>query len=129
MGETEELIWQLVREANSAWSGGRPLDVARLFHTDVVMASPKGEILVEGRDAMVQSFVDYCEQVTTHSFEELEHEVRVFGDTAVVSFAFAVDYEFEGKRHSERGRELLVFTREGARWAAVWRTQLPVESA
>lgn len=125
MTEDAEAIWRRVRRANDAWTGGRPLETASLFHPDVVMLSPSGEIVMEGRDAMVESFVAYCERATTHAFRELEHRVRLFGGSALLTYAFEVEYELDGERRRERGRELLVFARNGDAWRAVSRMQLP----
>lgn len=129
MSEARERIWQLVRAANDAWTSGRPSDTAPLFHPSVVMLSTSGEVLVEGREAMVGSFVQYCERARTHSFEELEPDVRVFGDTAIVTYVFDVEYEIDGQRHRERGRELLVFGRDEDTWRAVSRQQLKLEAS
>lgn len=37
---------------------------------------------------MVPSYVDYCAQVKTHDFTELDHLVDIFGDTAVATLRF-----------------------------------------
>lgn len=125
--ETTEL-WSRVREANPAWTGDRPQEVSDLFHSDAVVVSPDGRVAARGRDAIVASFVEYCEQARTHSFEELDHDVRIVGDTAVLTYAFAVSYDIRGVRYDERGREILDFARDGGRWAVVWRMQVPGHS-
>ncbi|NIP60046.1 MAG: SgcJ/EcaC family oxidoreductase [Gemmatimonadetes bacterium] len=124
---TAEELWERVREANRAWTEGRPKEVAALFHRDAVMAGPDGRELVRGREAIVESFVDYCRRATTRAFQELDHEIRIFGDTAVLTYGFAVTYELEDQVHDERGREVLVFARGEEGWAVVWRMQLPDE--
>jgi uncharacterized protein (TIGR02246 family) len=116
-------IWESVVAANRAWREGRPRDVAALFHRDVVMEAPDGRLLCRGRDAMVQSFVDYARAVETLHFRETAHAVYVAGGTAVVSYGFEVIYDLEGKRHDEAGRERLVFTLDDGRWSVVWRMQ------
>jgi uncharacterized protein (TIGR02246 family) len=116
-------IWELVVAANRAWREGRPKDVASLFHRDVVMEAADGSVACRGRDAMVQSFVEYTGAVDTLHFRETDHAVHVVGDTAVVSYGFDVIYEVEGKRHDEIGRERLVFVLDGGRWSAIWRMQ------
>jgi len=118
-------IWRRVREANEAWVDGRPLATAELFHPDVVMLSPAGEVVSEGRGAMVESFVAYAERATTHRFEEVGHEVRVFGDAAVVTYRFEIEYELDGERTEESGGEVLVLARDDEGWRAVTRIQLP----
>jgi uncharacterized protein (TIGR02246 family) len=120
-----EQIWEAIQGANAAWLGGEPTGVAPLFHDEVVMATPGGRPLLQGKAAMVQSYVDYCREVTTHGFEVVDHAVRVFGDTAVASYRFRVRYEHGGREHDETGAELMVFRREAGRWKSVWRMQLP----
>jgi hypothetical protein len=116
-------IWEAVLAGNRAWREGRPEDVASLFHRDAVMEAPDGRTLCRGREAMVQSFVEYTRAVDTLHFRETDHVVHVAGATAVVSYGFDVIYEVEGKRHDEVGRERLVFALDDGLWTAVWRMQ------
>ena len=125
MSEASEQIWKAIQAANRAWLDGRPEEVASLFHEDVVMIAPNMERVVRGRDAMVQSSIDYCAQVKTHAFTELDHVVDVFADTAIATFRFDVTYEINGARHQEIGQEILAFERQGQAWRAVWRTRVP----
>jgi ketosteroid isomerase-like protein len=125
MTKTEQSIWDAIRASNAAWFGGEPEGVADLFHEDVVMASPDGTPVSEGKEAMVRSFVEYCRSVVTHEFKERDPKISLFGGTAVATFDFDVRYEHEGKVHDESGREILVFTRQGDAWQAVWRMQIP----
>lgn len=119
-----EQIWEAIEAANAAWLAGRPEEVAPLFHPEVVMAMPDGRPFQLGMAAMVQSYVDYCRQVTTHEFDVQDHAVRVFGDTAVAHYRFRVRYEHGGQEHDETGGELLVFARQEEGWQAVWRMRL-----
>ena len=128
----EETLLHRLSAANRAWTEGRPLEVASLFHPGVVMAAPDGRVLCEGLDAMVQSFVDYAEGARTERFSESDHRVHVVGDTAIVSYCFEVEYvliEEPDQTHAERGRELLVFAhdREREAWTVVWREQTPLD--
>lgn len=120
----EERIWRSIQAANAAWLGGDPAGVAPLFHDDVVMAAPDGRPVLEGKDAMVQSYVAFCEQAATHEFEVLDHTVRVSGDAAVARFGFRVRYEHGGQEHDERGAELMVLARQEDSWRVVWRMRL-----
>jgi uncharacterized protein (TIGR02246 family) len=117
-------IWDAVRESNQAWLSGRPEEVSRLFHEDAVAVFTDAGRRLAGRDAIVRSYVEYCQGERTLAFNELDHEVDMFGDTAVVSYRFLVRYEAEGKVHDECGQEILVFMRRQGRWGVVWRTQV-----
>lgn len=121
-----DAIWGVVVDLNRAWFEGRSQDLAPFFHPSVVMFAPTGERLLEGRDAMVRSFVDYTAAVRTHAFTERDGpDVRVCGATAVVSYAFDVEYEFESRRHVESGREVLTLSRDDGEWHIVMRMQIP----
>lgn len=48
--------------------------------------------------------------------------VDVVGDTAMISFLFAMVYERNSRRYRATGRDFWIFHREGAAWLAVWRT-------
>ena len=126
--DTADEIWRAVEASNRAWLDGRARDVAALFADDVVFVAPDQTVALRGRDAMVQSYVDYVAAVTTHAFTVDARAVEVAGDTAVASYRFTVRYEVEGKVEDERGQEILVFarrpdTKDGA-WKCVWRTQI-----
>jgi ketosteroid isomerase-like protein len=119
-----DAIWQAILQSNASWVGGRPREVASLFHANAVMIAPDGKTRIAGRDAIVQSFVDYCAYAKTHEFRELDHSVEVMGDTAVATYRFFVKFEAEGSVQSENGQEVLVFQRDGERWSVIWRTQI-----
>lgn len=130
--DTETILLHRVRAANEAWTQGRPAEVASLFHPEVVMAGADGRVLAEGREALVATFEEFAAGARTLHFEESAHRVKVFGDTAVVSYEFDVAYELledpELEPQRERGRELLVFAHDGDRdaWTVVWREQVPL---
>jgi ketosteroid isomerase-like protein len=66
----------------------------------------------------------------THSFEEMEHHVDLFGDTAVITYLFQVRYEVlaDGVQHEETAQEVLVM-RKTDRWRVLWRTQTAGEES
>src|SRR5689334_14846938 len=85
----------LLRRINAAWLEGRPRDLAPLFHPHVVMRTPGSTGRVEGREAMVDGFVQFVEGAKLHAFEPGEPQVDVIGDTAVASLGFTMVYEIE----------------------------------
>jgi uncharacterized protein (TIGR02246 family) len=124
--EGEEL-WGRVRAANAAWRRGEPRAVADLFAEDVVMVAHDLR-RIEGRAAMVQSFVDYVAKVRTDHFKETGHTVDVWGDVAVVTYSFEVRYYMDEAAFVDEGQEVLVFARRNGRFEAVWRTQVTTGS-
>lgn len=68
-----------------------------MFDAKIVMRIPGGG-RVEGREALVQSFVDFCENARVHELEESDRQIDVFGDAAVASVAFTMVYERDGEK-------------------------------
>jgi uncharacterized protein (TIGR02246 family) len=125
MAADREMIWEAIRASNAAWTRGEPEKVAALFDENVVGIAPGMQGRAEGRDAIVASYVEYCRAAKTHAFEELDHSIDVFGDTAVATYKFSVRYEIDGQIQDEVGQEILAFARRDNQWLAVWRTQVP----
>ncbi len=120
---SQEEVSQALSSINRAWLEGRPRDLESLFDPRIVVLVPGGG-RVEGRDALVQSFVDMCENARVHSFEESDRKVDVFGDAAVASFAFTMVYERDGESYRAAGRDVWVFSRRDHGFRAVYRTML-----
>lgn len=125
---TEAELWEAVVASNRAWFEGRPRDVAPLFHADAVAVFLAADHRLVGRDAIVESYVQYVERAKTHAFVEHEHAIDVFGDTAVVNYRFSVRYETDDGVQDDVGQELLVFVRRAGAWGVVWRTQAPIDA-
>lgn len=120
----ERDAWNLIRDANEAWVEGAPGELTEYFHPDMVIAGPDLAPVGRGREAAVASYEDFCRAADVIDFLELEPSVQVVGDTAIVSYAFRIEYEMEGERHLETGRDLFVLARGDDGWLAVWRAVL-----
>jgi uncharacterized protein (TIGR02246 family) len=122
--ESRQEIRNIVHELNNAWATGHPEQLAEFFHKDIVVVSPDFSGRAEGRDACIASYADFCSQATIHGVNIGEPGVEVFGDTAVATYAYELDYEMGGERFKDSGRDLFVFVREDGKWQAVWRTMI-----
>jgi ketosteroid isomerase-like protein len=109
---------------SQAWREGQPADLVPLFHPGMTTAFPGFAGRGEGRDANVAGFEDFCARAAVHEYSEAGHQIDVVGDVAVATFTFEMVYERGGQRSRASGRDLWVFTRQGGRWLAVWRTML-----
>ena len=121
-GRTE--VAAAIERISRAWLDRRPADLVPLFHPGLTMVLPGFSGRVEGREANVAGFTDFCTHATVHAYRERDRQVDVFGDTAVASFAYEMVYERGGKRSRATGRDLWVFARQQGSWLAVWRTML-----
>jgi ketosteroid isomerase-like protein len=128
MNESQIELWNLVRESNRAWISGSTKELANLLDESAVVIAPALQGRVEGRDAVVASYASYNAHAKTHSFEEMEHQVDLFGDLAVVTYRFQIRYELltDGVVQEETAQEVLVL-RKTDRWRVLWRTQTAAE--
>ena len=127
MTDEQREIWELIRRSNRAWVSGAVHEVASLFDEKAVVVAPGLQGRAEGKDAIVRSYEEYVHHARTHSFEELEHQVDVFGDTAVAAYRFSISYTLDNEdaQHDETGQEMLVLRRGVGGWKVIWRTQTP----
>jgi hypothetical protein len=119
-----EVAAAAIARINRAWLDRRPTDLESLFHPALTMVFPDFSGRVEGREANVAGFTDFCTHATVHEYRERDQQIDVIGDTAVASFAYEMVYERNGKRSRATGRDLWVFARQKGSWLAVWRTML-----
>jgi ketosteroid isomerase-like protein len=112
---------------NRAWLGGMLHDLSPLVHPRIVMVLPGFAGRVQGRDAFLAGFQDFCSNATVHEFSEHDRQVDVAGETAVISIRYEMVYERGGARSRVMGRDLWVFERGRGGWVAVWRTMLDVQ--
>ena len=122
-----DAVVETMNRINQAWLGGRIDDMAPMIHQDVVMVIPGFSGRTQGRDQFLKGFREFYQSATIHEFRETERAVDVVGDTAVVSFLFAMVYERNGGRYRATGRDFWVFHREAAEWVAVWRTMFDLD--
>ena len=121
----ELTVRETLTRMNQAWTQGHPEDLEKYFHEDMVIAAPGFRGGGRGRATCVASYTGFASRATIKSFEESEHAIDVWGDTAVAIYRFDLEYEMEGKERSENGYDVYVFTHQDGKWLAVWRTIIP----
>jgi ketosteroid isomerase-like protein len=122
-------IRRILKSINEAWTKGRAEDLDKYFHEDMVIAQPGFGIRGEGKRACVDSYREFAGMASIQSLKESQHVVLVWGNTAVASYRFEIEYELDGQAHQDAGYDLFVFARENGDWLAVWRTILPPPDA
>lgn len=118
-------IQAIVHRLNDAWLNGRVEELAALFHPGVVVVAPGLAQRVAGREACVQSYVDFVSQAVVHRFEAEPAQVDVLGPAAVAVCPYAIEYEIGGKRWRGAGHDLLVLVDGDQGWTIAWRLLLP----
>jgi len=117
-----EAIRQVIQQINESWLAKRYDEIGSFLVSDAVIALPGSTERVLGRDAYVRSYREYDDAAKTHEFRAETPQIDLIGDVAVAVCPFFIDYELQGKRYREGGKDLLVFRRFNDEWRVVWRT-------
>jgi ketosteroid isomerase-like protein len=122
--EAEAELWNLVRESNRAWISGSAHELSDFFDEQAVVMARGTQRRVFGRAAVVASYAAYDMHARIHSLEEMEHQIELFGDVAVVVYRFRIRYQVvaTGEQHDETAQETLVL-RKTDRYRVLFRTQ------
>ena len=118
-------IWHILKEITDSWVQGRPQDLEKHFHSDVVFVAPGFEQRLEGRVACVDSFREFCATAAVHNYTTSSPALDVVAETAIATYAFEIEYGLGSESFSEAGRDMWVFVRDQDRWLAIWRTIVP----
>ena len=125
MGESKsESVATAMRQINQAWLKGQVEDLAPLVHSEIVMVLPDFAGKIQGRQAFLAGFHDFCQNATVQEYREHDQQVDLAGGTAVITFRYEMVYERSGERYRATGRDLWVFQNDDGRWIAVWRAML-----
>ncbi|MGP0067214.1 MAG: nuclear transport factor 2 family protein [Isosphaeraceae bacterium] len=119
--EAQKEVRDIVRRINAAWREGKPEQIPELFHDRIVIVGADGQRYGEGKFACADSYRSFCAQATVTHYQESDTQVDVFATTAVVNYAFDIEYAIGGKSSRETGRDTLVLTKQDSRWLVVWR--------
>ena len=118
----KETILSLIQEINFAWLRGDFSKMESCFHQDFTIAQPGLGKFEKGREKCIESYKNFMRIAQILNYEETEHTVEVWGDTAVANYRFVMEYELEGKVYNDKGADLFVLNNSNGSWQAVWRT-------
>lgn len=125
----QEAIAQLLTTINEAWRQGHHEQLGEIFAEHMVIEKPGFSGRIEGREACAQSYGHFMDNATVMHFETAEPAIDVWGDTALASYRFEIEYKAAGPVHRDAGRDVFLFVRQEGRWQAVWRTIIPFPPA
>jgi len=129
--DTDE-IRRLLQRINETWIWENPARfpaiLGECFHEAMVIRGPEFRTMSAGRDACIQSYLDFVRQAKVSACTLSTPDVDVWGDTALATYSWKVAYERNGEQYQDSGHDVFALVRAGGRWLAVWRAVLPGES-
>jgi hypothetical protein len=122
-GDARDDVVDTLRRINDAWLQRKVDEMASALDDRVVFVQPEFGGRVEGRERAIQSYREFLASATILEFSESELSADVWGDSAVATYRYALDWEADGDRHHDEGHDLFVFRRSRDMWLAVFRLQ------
>lgn len=113
-------VWSTVQALNRAWTVEN--DAAKLreyFHPRMVAITPVDRLRRLGRAACVAGWQEFSDTNHILWWEETDPHIEVFGDCAVVTYYFDMEFEGGGETTRSQGRDMMCLVREGGRWWVV----------
>lgn len=116
---TQQEIWNTIRALNDAWTQGHADRLVDHFHPQMVAITPVDRLRREGADACIAGWKGFADAARIHHWKEIEPLIQVYGDAAVVTYYYDIDFEMNGQHLHQGGRDMFFLVRESGRWWAV----------
>ena len=117
---------ELVSAINEAWLEGRAAKaLPELFTAEAVIVGPDLSRLAVGRDACVESYVQFARDTEIVEFDSFDYRVDSFGPAAVVDYAYKAVYRRDGEELTDYGRDVVMAVETESGWRVAWRMARP----
>ena len=114
---------------NDAWLGlpaeEIPAALDPCFHDDMVIRGADLTVAGRGKDACIQSYLDFVQQAVIRECTLEDPEIDLAGDSAAAVYNWEMTYELEAQEYHEAGADVLMLARTDGRWLVTWRLMLP----
>jgi hypothetical protein len=119
-------VQETVKQINTLWLSGRLTRLREFVDDNVVMITPLFAERYNGAQALVDSLQAFVRNAQVQHFADTSHTVDVWGDSAMATFRFDMQYVFDGVAYEDSGHEAWMFARRDGRWRLTWRHQVPL---
>ncbi|MBU0742352.1 nuclear transport factor 2 family protein [bacterium] len=116
MNAVETEVWDPVEALNRCWTTGSAADLRDYFHETMVAITPADRMPLLGREACVSAWTEYAETTKIISWQTHNPNIRVYGDTAIVTYSYEMRCERAGMSFRPSGRDMIVLVRDAGRW-------------
>jgi ketosteroid isomerase-like protein len=114
-GGEADVLFAKVRKIHEAWVAGNTAALLKMSNkSGVFLIGDYSPFYVSGIDDVKEHFADFYKTSSVNFVHEMDLTVRIWGDTAAVSFSFDLDYTINGINRRSPGRGVYTFARGGA---------------
>lgn len=128
----EQAIRDLIDRMNRAWLEGPveelPTALDACFHPAMVIRGGDLQVHGVGKEACIQSYVDFMSTAVVHRCTLEPAEIDIAGDSAMAVYGWEMTYEISGQTYDESGSDILALARGDSGWRITWRAMLPAFS-
>lgn len=115
----QQEVWARLRALNDAWTQSNPEKLTDYFHPEMIAITPVDRLRREGAAACIAGWQGFADSTRIHSWREIDPMIRVFDNSAVVSYYYEIRFEIGGQIVEQGGRDLFFFVHEDGCWWAV----------
>ena len=108
-----------LHELNDCWTKGDGSGLVNYFHEDMVAVVPTTRERLVGRDACIAGWMGFAKMAKIHFWNETDHQVKLYGNTAIVTYYYNMSFDIGGITINTGGRDMFVFVEQNGKWWAV----------
>ncbi len=111
-----DVVLQVERNAWEAAKNKQLDALADYFAEEASFFGPSQAYRIRGKADLMRDMETWLKQVDLTSYQILDSEVKVLGDTALLTYYFTESGTREGKAFSHAGKMSMVFVKQGGKW-------------
>ncbi len=111
----------VIARIEAAWCSKQFAGLEMCFHEDAVIVGPGYLEYARGRGKCAESYREFATNAQVLDYSESAHVLRLWGSTAVYTFAWEMTYQRDAGPKQEVGTDQLVFQNTASGWQVVWR--------
>lgn len=111
-----DVVLQVERNAWEAAKNKQLDALADYFAEEASFFGPSQAYRIRGKADLMRDMETWLKQVDLTSYQILDPEVKVLGDTALLTYYFTESGTREGKAFSHAGKMSMVFVKQGGKW-------------
>ncbi len=114
----------VIRALNHAWRTCDAEALAALLTPEVIVLTAAFDVVAEGREKTVESYISFAREARVLEFEEYDWNEHVLARIAIVTYRYRIEYQRADEHSQDRGNEMFVLVDDSSSWRASCRLLL-----
>lgn len=117
----ETAVRRVLNRIDAAWRQRRFDDLELCFDACAVIVGPNYQQYAVGQKECANSYREFATNAAVIEYEESDHQLRIWPDTAVYTFTWQMTYTRDKGPKREAGTDQIVLGRIGDEWRVLFR--------